>query len=148
MNRSDWLLLLLDKVALDVDGPDSLDPVRIQKGMFLLSKRGPAPEAYHFKPYNWGPFSRDVYADLDALQSSGLISAQWPAGQNWARYEPTQEGHARAAALVESLDEAHVTWMREARAFLTTRSFSRLLEDVYELFPEYATQSHFRRASA
>lgn len=53
-DRSDWLLLLLDRAALEASGPDELDPVRIQKGMFLLSERGSARGLYNFRAYDWG----------------------------------------------------------------------------------------------
>jgi hypothetical protein len=60
VNRSDWLLLLLAFKA-ESDSP-ALDPIRVQKGMFLVAEEGglPAEERYDFTPYSWGPYCRDV----------------------------------------------------------------------------------------
>ena len=73
VSRRDWLLLLL---AFE-GAPDGLHPVRVQKSLFLLAhdaELGLDPdEAYEFAPYNYGPMSKQVYADLDELEADGLI---------------------------------------------------------------------------
>lgn len=143
MDRSDWLLLLISRDALGVEGPDSLDPVRIQKGMFLLSQRGPARGLYDFRPYNWGPFSRDVYNDLDRLVGLGIAVSEHVPGQSWCRYSLSERGEQRAAEVAVGSDKQSLRWMAELRRFLTARSFGQLLEDVYREFPQYATRSRF-----
>jgi uncharacterized protein len=143
--RSDWLLLLLSRDVLGVEGPDYLDPVRIQKGMFLLSERGPAPGAYSFRPYNWGPFSPAIYADVDSLVQDGLVRAEPVPGQSWHRYYTTAQGEARARHMAERIGESNVEWLAQTRRFLTTRGFARLLKDLYDQYPDYATRSQLRR---
>ena len=144
VDRHDWLLLLLDKSALGLDGPTKLDPVRIQKGMFLLSKVGPAPGLYEFRPYHWGPFSRDVYSDLNMLQARGLVKSLRVPGQSWSTYTVTPLGESRAMQIGEQLDPGQVEWVRKLRLFLTTRSFKKLLTDVYNQFPEFASKSRLQ----
>lgn len=143
MGRSDWLLLLLARGPLGADGPEGLDPVRIQKGMFLLSKLGPSRDVYEFRPHHWGPFSRDIYSDLGALASRGLVSKEPVPGQSWSRWEVTAKGEEEAERFKEGLSPEAAAWMRRLRRFLTTRSFNRLLEDVYERFPEFAVRSRY-----
>ena len=72
LNRRDFLLLF---IGLPGDRY-GLDRIRIMKGMFLFAESGfPKPgERYEFQPYDWGPFSRDVYQDLEALQVAGLVA--------------------------------------------------------------------------
>ena len=55
MTRRDWLLLLVARHA-DARG---LEPVRVQKALFLHAREGgvPARERYWFVPYNYGPMS-------------------------------------------------------------------------------------------
>ena len=144
-DRTDWLLLLLSGDALRVPDPGPLDPVRVQKGMFLLSKRGPARDLYSFRPYNWGPFSPAIYSDLDELEAQGLIEQRRPAGHSWKMCATTPKGDERARAIAADLSDDDVAWMAQTRRFLTTRSFAKLLEDVYDLYPDFATQSRFRR---
>lgn len=145
MERADWLLLLLDGEALEAGGTRSLDPVRVQKGMFLLSKIGPARDLYDFSPYHWGPFSRDVYRDLDVLKADGLVRSEPVPGQSWSKFSISAAGSDRARAFAASLDPVQVEWLRKLRRFLTTRSFNKLLRDVYDQFPEFATRSQLQR---
>lgn len=144
LDRSDWLLLLLDKAALRADGPDELDPVRIQKGMFLLSERGPARGLYDFRAYDWGPFSSAIYTDLTTLTQHGYLSEERVLGRTWSTYRVTTRGHERAAAAAAAqVGTTSIAWLRQAREFLTTRSFAQLLRDVYTLYPDYAVNSRF-----
>jgi hypothetical protein len=36
-----------------------------------------------------------------------------------------------------------VTWLKQAREFLTTRSFAGLLREIYAMYPAYAVNSKF-----
>lgn len=143
VDRSDWLLLLLDRAALGAQEPEELDPVRIQKGMFLLSQRGPARGLYEFQAYDWGPFSSDIYADLASLTQHGYLAEERVPGRTWSTYRVTARGHERAMALAAQVRAEDTAWLRQARDFLTTRSFAQLLRDVYALYPDYAANSRF-----
>jgi hypothetical protein len=144
MERLDWLLLFLSRDALAVDGPSELDPVRIQKGMFILSERGPARGLYSFRPYNWGPFSPQIYGDLDDLVAKGLAEVERVPGCTWKRYATTAKGERRATALVRDPRSKDVDWLGKARNYVTSRSFARLLREIYAEFPDYATESLLR----
>lgn len=143
LDRSDWLMLLLDRSALAADGPDELDPVRIQKGIFLLSERGPARGLYDFRAYDWGPFSSAIYADLASLTRQGYLSEEKVLGRTWSTYKVTASGHQRATATAAQVGDVAVRWLKQAREFLTTRSFGQLLREVYALYPNYAVNSRF-----
>jgi hypothetical protein len=143
--RDDWLLLLIDRDALEADSPKSLDPVRIQKGLFLLSMRGPARDLYSFIPYSWGPFSREVYRDLDGLVAKGLLRREPVPGQNWVRYSVTETGHERAQAFAKNLSAPDRDWLARVRRYLTDRSFGQLLREIYDAYPQYATRSRLSR---
>jgi uncharacterized protein YwgA len=146
MERRDWLLVL---AALK--GPAvGLDPVRLQKGMFLLAHEGgvPADEAYHFEPYNYGPMSRELYRDLDALEAAGLVERVDVPGQSWQRYRASERGLAAAQALInqagpETQDSARRLY--EIKRDISAKTFSGLLSDVYERYPLYATKSVFQK---
>ena len=144
MQSLDWLLLAVEGHAVGATGPDKLDPVRIQKSMFLLSQRGPARDLYSFKPYNWGPFSSSIYNDLDSLVLQGLLEKVPNPGHTWVWYEATPKGHDRASQLALGLKDEQRTWLGRCRDFVTDRSFTRLLRDVYDAYPEMATKSLFQ----
>lgn len=139
-----WLLLLLSAEALGADGPEELDPIRIQKGMFLLSDRGPARGAYEFRPYNWGPFSSQIYQDLEALERRGLVESRRLPGRTWRAYQTTRVGDKRAVKIAQQLDPEHVRWLGRVREFLTDRSFVQLLREIYRVYPQYKPRSLLR----
>lgn len=149
MNRRDWLLLLLAYQG----APDGLDPVRIHKGLFLLREdpaAAPAPaEAYEFIPYNFGPMSKQVYADLDALVAEGLASAKRVEGQSWALFRATPRGLRRAEQVVEQMGSSDIPVARrlfDIKQLVAEKTFAELVEYVYDRFPAYEARSVFRRA--
>jgi uncharacterized protein YwgA len=146
MTRRDWLLLF---VGLD-PGPDGLEPVRLQKGLFLLAREGglPAAERYWLVPYNYGPMSPRVYRDVDALVRAGLVEQVPVPGYRWGRIRPTAAGRERVHALRESATAGERRRLRrldQIHATVTSLSFAALLEMVYARYPQYASASVFRR---
>jgi uncharacterized protein YwgA len=149
VTQRDWLMLFISYEG----APRGLDPVRLQKGMFLFRQETddvPGWQKYEFRPYNYGPMSRDIYADLDSLVAEGLVESVPVEGQSWSRYKATPRGVKRGHQLLvdakrEHHDAAHHLYVtKQAVAGMT---FDSLLEDVYERYPEYATNSVFRKRS-
>jgi uncharacterized protein YwgA len=125
--------------------PQGLDPVRIQKGMFLFAQEGrpPASETYSFLPYSYGPMSSEIYADVDFLEANGMIYAEPVPGYTWKRYRATERGRETALALRDEANPAALRRLYEIKQEIATKAFNRLLRDVYADYPEYATRSVF-----
>jgi len=145
MDRRDWLTLLLG-----VGDASPLDPVRIQKGMFLLSKEGGLDEAevYAFRAYDYGPFSSQIYQDLDELVEAGLVAYEPVPGYTWNRYRLTAAGLADAQTLVDQLDPGRrgsARFIIELKKDVLSQSFNGLLRHVYDRYPDYAENSIFSR---
>ncbi len=143
MQREDWLLLFLAAPARTGNRARSLEPLRIMKGLFLMSQRGQGPlkDLYTFKPYDYGPFTSEIYSDLDSLASSGLVAQEAVGGRSWRMYRPTIDGIERAADLAAQLDPSEEQTIGEAYAFVTSRGFLRLLRDIYVEYPTYAVNT-------
>lgn len=145
MTRRDWLLLFL---ALENDD-EGLDPIRIQKGMFLLAQEGNLPprERYWFIPYNYGPMSPRLYRDVDVLVRRGLLERLAADGQTWRRIRATRRGLERARALETEIGSQHISLvrMRGIRRLVVGLDFSRLLTTIYQRYPAYASRSVFRQ---
>ena len=146
MTRRDWLLALCAYRG----APAGLDPVRLQKGMFLLARTGqvPAVQQYRFKPYDYGPMSPTIYRDLDALVDEGLLVREEVPGKQWCRYAATDRGRSLAERRLGQLPEnAKPTARRlyEIKQRVATASFSELLESVYREHPDMAVNSVFQR---
>ncbi len=140
MQREDWVLLFLATPARSGDRPRSLEPLRIMKGLFLVSQRGGSGLGglYQFKPYDYGPFTADIYADLELLGLRGLVAQEAVAGRSWRMYRPTTDGIERAATLASELRPADTATLDDAYRFVTTRGFLQLLRDIYAEYPAYA----------
>lgn len=151
VRNRDWLLLLL---AFE-GSPDGLHPVRVQKSMFLLAEDpemalGPN-ERYEFVPYNYGPMSKQIYADLDELVAEELIRRVPVEGQTWMMYKAAPNGLVAAQRLVDDMEARDIPIARklfEIKRLVVGMTFAELVEYVYERFPDYETQSIFRRQLA
>lgn len=143
MDRVDWLILLLAFKGAD---SSALDPVRIQKGMFLFSKEADRPETelYDFKPYNYGPYCADLKRDATALVDAGVAESVEVPGYTWAKTELSAAGMARASALLSKSPTDAAVKLFEIKQAITSTDFSGLLRDVYSRYPDFATKSIFR----
>lgn len=142
----DRLLLF---IALD-GAPRGLDPIRLQKGMFLFAMEGESrtDEVYEFVPYHYGPMSTQIYRDLEELLEHGLIEAHPVKGQSWARYSATEDGLVAARDLLaQEPSQAAARRLYEIKVDIASRTYQEVLEDVYDRFPDFASKSVFRRAS-
>ena len=139
----DWLVLLFDGAG------EPLDRVRIQKSMFLFAERSKAPagEKYEFRPYHYGPFSSDIYRDLDQLVSEGRLRLEADSdGSASPGYSLTGPGQRMVEELRARAAGERLELLRSLRDWVTARSFGTLLNDVYRLYPQYAVNSVFRRS--
>lgn len=144
MRARDRLLLL---VALD-GAPRGLDPVRLQKGMFLDAKESDAGagEKYSFVAYNYGPMSAQIYSDLDELLTEGLVEEVPVQGRSWSRYVATEKGLKAGQELLDKEPSSQVgEQLYKIKKEVASKTFKALLEDVYERYPAYASKSVFRR---
>jgi hypothetical protein len=144
VDRQDIMLLIAD----GADGPYPLDPIRLMKGCFIVDQIGPAEwgHLFDFEPYDYGPFDSSVYRARDALVGKDLLLRQ-PAGR-YSQYEITEAGRERAAEIAAGLDEPIAQWLRSIGHWVTSKSFTDLLREIYERFPDYATKSIARVARA
>lgn len=140
----DWLLLLL--ALQDADFP--LDPVRMQKGMFLLSREAELDpdESYRFVAYDYGPFATEIYEDIEALVAEDLVTGEHVPGYTWRRYSTTPAGVARAHELVAELSpeqQEALRYLHSAKRDVLKLGFQELLRYVYSRYPEFRERSVF-----
>lgn len=135
MRKIDWLLLAVGT---------RIDPIQLQKTLFKFAQETPIPEAqkYQFIPYNWGPCATQIYPDLASLREKGYVEYE-PNG-DWNAYRVTDRGRQLAERLRETAVQDVVRQLDEKREWVTSRSFTQLLRDVYSDYPDYAERSLFR----
>lgn len=137
MYSRDWLLLSIG---------DRMEPIQLQKTLFkfAMESGGLPDESYEFEPYNWVPCSFGIYEDLSTLREEGLVETV-PSGRGWNLYRLTESGKTKATELSEQGDATLLKALDDARNWVTSRTFEMLLKDIYEQYPEYATESLFAK---
>src|SRR5262249_47624999 len=134
MTQRDWLILLL---GLRGRRGAAMDPVRVQKGMFLFAQEAgvPASEQYRFEPFHYGPYSFELRRDLDDLVKEGVVGTRPVPGYSWARYALTRAGAERARDLISAAPRPALATLYAIKQRITSRSFNALLREVYREYP-------------
>jgi len=165
LDREDALLLLLSALS----GPDAKRKItgitRLEKMMFLLQREtgfsGRLRQEFHFEPWKFGPFSKEIYEDLDLLASLGLVDAE-------ERRLPGYVEHTELEELVESEDDEPIVEKtfsltergrkvsERLRALITEKDWreveqlkrrfegvplTRLIQYVYHKYPETTSKT-------
>jgi uncharacterized protein YwgA len=144
VDRTD-LPLLLASDLVGVRGKFPLDPVRMQKAIFLLTQRGSDAwqHFYTYRPYNWGPYSGQLSVDLDLLQETDQLVAEPFPGSQYGTFRATALAESRTLEAWRSCSEAERQFLRAVRGYVTSKSFNALLREVYAAYPDFATKSLF-----
>ena len=131
--RQDWLLRF---IAGDPGDEPWIDRIRLMKGMFLFQRRPTAPGEinYAFKPYDYGPFTPDVYRDVEALSDEGFVISS-----SEHAYRATEFGKEYLGSL--SFPGALEHELLSIREEVISLSFRELLRKVYSEHPESASRS-------
>jgi uncharacterized protein YwgA len=115
------------------------------KGLFLLSREGPGElrNLYAFKPYDYGPFDKAVYLDIEELTGEGLTRSEGVPYSSRKVYRLTEVGEARAESIRRGMDLPALKAIDGTKRLVTGMSFNQLLRYVYERHPDMATRSRF-----
>jgi uncharacterized protein len=145
VERSDLTLAMMSQLAGEPGELHPLDRLRVQKAVFLLTQRGSQEwrRLYNYKPYNWGPYSSQLSSDVESLVRNDLAEVEDVRGSRYGRYRTTRAGEARAAEVWADLTSPEREFIRSVRAYVTQKSFTQLLREVYAAYPEFATASQF-----
>jgi len=145
VNRFDWLLLVISAAK-----PKPMSPVQLQKSLFLLernldSKQLRTSSFYQFSPFDYGPFSPDIYSDAESLEHSGLVSIKRPPATRYKLYSITKAGSARAKEVQSGLKPEVTKFLGQAVKYTQSLSFDDLVSAIYKAYPEMKAKSVFRR---
>lgn len=116
----------------------------LMKYLFLLQVEGRTKGLYHFIPYKYGPFARQVYDDLNVLKERGLITV------SAAATDPEKErteislrsDHGKEMEqLVQNLPEDVREDAEGIIDLYGELGLKELLDYVYAEYPDYAIRS-------
>ncbi len=142
MERRDFVL-----ASMSPAGQRSFSPVQIQKLFFLLDKHIAEPTGgphFQFVPYDYGPFDKDVYLELDRLDQEGLVEVLVPNSYRSREYRLTDRGHECGAGALENLPQEVRNYVGEVVNWVRSLSFAELVSAIYTAYPEMRENSVFR----
>ncbi|MBS3815630.1 MAG: helix-turn-helix transcriptional regulator [Hadesarchaea archaeon] len=122
---------------------------RLQKMIFLIQKQveesAPLEEEYNYFPYDYGPFSKDLYDDIDELVEEGLVKENLKTEEEDKKkyyYELTSKGRE---ILEEELKTKELKELKkkieEIKSEYNEMNLPDLLEKIYSKYPEHAEKS-------
>ena len=139
-NRKYWVLL-----ALEAAQGKSLTPVQLQKSLFLLSeKNNLKKDFYKFKPYDYGPFSPEVYRDAEQLESESLITISFERNLKLKQYSITPEGVKFSEKIKKEVPDFLILILHEIISHVLSLNFRDLVQEIYKDYPAYSVNSVFR----
>lgn len=133
--------------ALSAGTADSFAPVQVQKMFFLLDENISAElggKQFEFEPYDYGPFDKNVYAELTALQGMGLVEISYvsptPGGR---RYTVTNVGREIGQTARQSFSPGAQRFVVDVADWVRKLTFAQLVGSIYKAFPHMREKSIF-----
>jgi hypothetical protein len=165
LDREDILLLLLSALSGCGTKHRVAGITRLEKMMFLLQKEtafsGKLRNKFDFEPWKFGPFSRQIYEDLDLLASLDLVEAEVQELPSYAEFtegnnliesevdEPivqkvfslTDRGCRVAEKLKAAVSERDWAEVTQLKKRFEKVPLTRLIQYVYQKYPETTSKS-------
>lgn len=133
--------------ALAANAGARLAPVQVQKLFFLLDENISADlggKQFGFQPYDYGPFDRSVYQELELLRDLGLVEiSQVAFGPGGRRYGLTPNGTVEGNRELVKLPASAANYMTEVSKWVARLSFAELVGSIYKAFPQMRVNSIF-----
>ena len=135
------------------DGEPIEGRTRLQKMVFLMQKEleqrgqsGAVETEYDFIPYDYGPFSKELYDDLDAMIDQEFVDdTEEPlrSGKVKYIYEIEGDGEDLVDSEAETWEDADAIMQlaQEIKEDYNDMLLSELIEYVYSEYPDYAERS-------
>jgi hypothetical protein len=120
-------------------------PVQVQKLLFLVDREASAlvnGPHFEFKPYDYGPFDRAVYVELESLSAQGLVKMQ-DTGR-YRVYTLSPEGYRRGIDSLRGLGESARVYIEQAARWVRGLNFQQLVAAIYNRYPDMKVNSVFR----
>jgi hypothetical protein len=97
---------------------------------------------FHFEPYHYGPFDRNVYTRLEMLSARGLVAIDNSVSPR--RFALTASGAAIGNEALNTLTPQTREFIDRTSNFVRTQNFSSLVSAIYKAFPNMRVNSVFQ----
>ena len=124
-------------------------PVQIQKLFFLIQDLAAGSHVlglanghahFTFEPYHYGPFDKEVYAQIECLSREGLAAIEMR--EPFIRtYRLTPEGQKLANSIYGRTDQPTQRLLANVVTWVLEQNFNQLVKAVYAAYPDMAANS-------
>lgn len=120
---------------------------RLQKLVFLIQKEfndSALPGKYNYIPYDYGPFAKKLYEDLDYLENRGFLKESKETIENGKvkyNYTLTPEGREHLEQRPDQKVDRVLQLAEMVKTEFNHLSLPELLDYVYTKYPDYAENS-------
>ncbi|WP_156184209.1 helix-turn-helix transcriptional regulator [Halostagnicola sp. A56] len=117
---------------------------RLQKLVFKTQKNILDEDEYEFEPHDYGPFSKELYNDVDSLGEDDYIRCEikeTPSGNPKKVYSITDEGEQILDRFSDTDFERKFDDIDELKEKDNDKPILELLSDIYAEYPEMAKNS-------
>lgn len=141
---------LLPVALLQANGGEEIDGrTRMQKLVFLIQEEfedadQQLPGTYTYVPYDYGPFARGLYDDLDRLKKEGVIEekkTEMADGTIKYEYELSDQADNYLSQLPKKKLQRTLELAEQIKSKFNNTRLPELLDYVYSEYPEYAANS-------
>ncbi len=122
-------------------------PVQVQKIFFLIDNNiadDLGGKQFNFAPYDYGPFDKDVYLELNELSKLGFVIIDNPAGTYTRKYSLTNLGVSQGQDELSIYPKRAQKYLEDVVAWVSKLSFAQLVGAVYHAYPEMRVNSIFK----
>ena len=134
--------------ALATDPATEFAPVQVQKLFFLLDENlGDilGGRQFEFNAYDYGPFDKAVYSELEILKNLGLVDiVDIGPSHGRRRYSLTPRGQEAGQLALSNLPESVGEYIRDLSSWVRSLSFAQLVGAIYKAYPQMRENSIFQ----
>lgn len=144
LNRRQSIVL----AALATESGAEFAPVQVQKLFFLIDENVHGllgGKQFSFEPYDYGPFDKDVYEELDTLTRLGFVRVFYlGSGNGHRRYTLTPAGQSAGEQALLQLQPSLREYFKSVSQWVRSMGFAQLVGAIYNAYPNMRVNSVFR----
>jgi uncharacterized protein YwgA len=133
--------------ALATNSTTRFAPVQVQKIFFLIDNNianDIGGKQFNFAPYDYGPFDKDVYLELNELSKLGFVTIDNPAGTTTRKYSLTELGVSQGRQGLMTHSDRAQKYIPDVVSWVSKLGFAELVGAVYQAYPEMRVNSIFK----
>lgn len=117
---------------------------RLQKLVFKAQEEVIDSKEYEFEPHDYGPFSKELYNDVDNLVDDGYVDCEieeTPSGNRKKTYSINRDGRKILERFADRQLQRHLEGIEDLKQRDNDKPLLELLSEIYNEHPDMAEES-------